>query len=80
MQVTVKVSENDIDKIKLGDRASITVESIPNHSFKGEVVEIRQSTQTGTTTSGVVIRVPNPELLLKPEMTTTVEIVVEHRA
>jgi HlyD family secretion protein len=80
VQVTVKVSEKDIHKIKLGDKASITVESIPDHSFKGEVIEIRQSAQAGATASDVVIRALNPDILLKSEMTTTVEIAVAHQA
>jgi HlyD family secretion protein len=37
MQVNANVSKNDIGGVKLGDKASFTVESLPNHPFTGEV-------------------------------------------
>jgi RND family efflux transporter MFP subunit len=79
MQVDAKVSENDISMVKLGDKASLAVASIPNYTFNGEVVQIRKSAQANATTFGVAIRAPNPELLLKSGMRATVQITVGRR-
>ena len=43
MQVNANVSENDIGEVKLGDKASFTVEAFPNRSFAGEVTQIGRS-------------------------------------
>ncbi len=77
MRVDAKVSENDISKVKLGDKASFTVESIPNHTFDGEVIQIGQSLRAGAITSDVVISAPNPEMLLRSGMTATVKIFLD---
>ena len=37
------LSEKDIGELKLGDKASISVASFPNHPFTGEVTQIRPS-------------------------------------
>jgi HlyD family secretion protein len=48
MKVDVEVGENDIQKVKFGDTANIEVEAYPNRTFKGQVVQISQSsTATG---------------------------------
>jgi len=48
MKVDVEVGENDIQKVKTGDTANIEVEAYPNRKFKGQVVQISQSsTATG---------------------------------
>jgi HlyD family secretion protein len=77
MQVNANVRENDIGKVKLGDKASFMVESISNHTFDGEVVQIRRSTRENATTSDVVISAPNRESLLQSGMKATVQILVD---
>jgi HlyD family secretion protein len=48
MKVDVEAGENDIQKVKLHDTANIQVEAYPNRTFKGQVVQISQSsTATG---------------------------------
>jgi len=78
MQVNANVSKNDIGGVKLGDKASFTVESLPNHPFTGEVTQIGLSPKTyeHVTTDDVVISAPNPDLLLEPGMTATIRIVI----
>jgi hypothetical protein len=72
LQVDAKVSEKDISNVKLGDKASFTVESMPNEVYHGEVVQIGQSPQTiqNITTYDVVISAPDLELWRKPGMAT----------
>ena len=81
IRVDANVSKNDIGEIKLGDKASFTVEPLPNRPFAGEVMQIGPSPQTieSLATYDVVITAPNPELLLKPGMTATIKIVVDRR-
>jgi uncharacterized membrane protein (DUF4010 family) len=76
-----RLSEKDIGELKLGDKASISVTSFPNHPFTGEVTQIRPSQQKiqNVATYDVVISAPNPDLLLKPGMTATIRILVDRR-
>jgi RND family efflux transporter MFP subunit len=78
MRVDAEVSENNIGKVKLGDKVSFTVESM-DHTFDGEVIQIRQSMRANAATSDVVISAPNPELLLKVGVKATVQIMVGRR-
>jgi HlyD family secretion protein len=82
MQVDTNISESDIGAIKVGNAASFTVESFPNHPFEGRVTQVRQSPQTiqNVVTYDATIDAPNPERLLKPGMTATARIVVNERA
>jgi HlyD family secretion protein len=81
MQVDANVSESDIGGIKVGNAATFTVEAFPKRVFEGRVTEVRQAPQTvqNVVTYDVVISVPNRDLVLKPGMTATVRIVVDHR-
>jgi HlyD family secretion protein len=81
MQVGAKVAENERSKIKLGDKASFTVDFFSNETFAGEVIEIGQTQQTiqNVMTYDVVISAPNPNLLLKPGMNATVQVTVDRR-
>ena len=45
IHVDADVSEKDIGEVKLGDKATFTVESFPNRPFAGEVTQIGQSPQ-----------------------------------
>jgi len=50
----VKVDETDIVNVKLGQPADVTIDAIPNKTFKGKVTEIGQSAvsrSTGQTTT-----------------------------
>ena len=81
MQVDANVSESDIGGVTLGDAVSFTVEAFPDRTFQGRVVQVRQAPQAvqNVITYDVVISAPNPELLLKPGMTATTRIVIDHR-
>ncbi len=83
----VYVPEPDIGKIKLGQTATVTVDSYPNKSFQGKVAEISSQaefTPKNVQTKkervnlvfGVKINLSNPEHLLKPGMPADAEIVI----
>jgi len=81
MQIEVSVDEADISRIKLDQNATFTVDSYPEQSFKGKVVQIRSApiiTQN-VVTYVVVVNVDNTDLKLKPGMTANVSIEVARR-
>lgn len=81
MQIDTNVSESDIGRVKVGNRASFTVEAYPRKVFEGRVREVRQApiTVQNVVTYDAVIGVDNPERLLLPGMTANAKIVTEER-
>ena len=90
----VKVDETDIVNVKLGQPAEVTIDAIPNKTFKGKVTEIGQSavgrtsgTTTGTSTSTteeakdfkVVVTLDDPPPGLRPGLSTTAKITTATR-
>jgi HlyD family secretion protein len=73
------ISAKDSGEVKLGDKATFTVEAYPNRQFSGTVKQMRPSPQTDEHAAAidVVISAPNPDLLLKPGMAATIKIVIE---
>ena len=71
------ISAKDIGEVKLGAKATFTVETFPNRQFSGTVTQIRPSPQTyeNAATYDVVISAPNTDSLLKPGMAATIRIV-----
>jgi HlyD family secretion protein len=81
MQVDTNVSESDIGRVKVGERATFTVEAYPKKIFEGRVTEVRQApiTVQNVVTYDAVIGVDNPELQLLPGMTANAKIVTDER-
>lgn len=78
MQIEVSVDEADISRIVLDQQATFTVDSYPEQTFRGQVVQIRSApviTQN-VVTYVVVVNVNNSDLKLKPGMTANVSIEV----
>lgn len=82
MQVDTNVDEADVGRIRLGQRATFTVDSFPGQTFSGEVVQIRKAPQVvqNVVTYDVVISARNSELKLLPGMTANVRVVVDEKA
>jgi RND family efflux transporter MFP subunit len=78
IHIDAEASEKDIGEVKQGDKATFTVDSLPNRPFAGEVTQIRQSPQIDDgATYNVVISAANPDLLLEPGMTATIRILID---
>jgi HlyD family secretion protein len=75
------VSESDIGGIKLGNKATFTVDAFPKRTFEGIASQVRQSPQTvqNVVTYDVVVSVDNSDLALMPGMTAASRIVVDQR-
>jgi len=89
MEVNVDVNENDITRVKVGDKASIEVDAFSDKKFRGVVTEIASSsTAVGTTTTSSVDQVTNfsvkiriseeiegkQQSIFRPGMSATVDI------
>ncbi|KQM75971.1 transporter [Pedobacter sp. Leaf216] len=89
MEVNVDVNENDITRVKVGDKASIEVDAFSDKKFRGVVTEIASSsTAVGTTVSTSVDQVTNfsvkiriteelagkQQSIFRPGMSATVDI------
>jgi HlyD family secretion protein len=81
MQVDTNVSESDIGDVKVGNKASFTVDAFPKRSFEGVVAQVRQSPQTvqNVVTYDVVVSIDNTALALKPGMTAAIKLTVDER-
>jgi HlyD family secretion protein len=82
MQVDTNVSESDIGAIKQGNKASFTVDAYAGRLFSGSVVQVRQSPQTvqNVVTYDVVVGTDNADLVLKPGMTASTQIIIDQRS
>lgn len=92
--VKAKVDETDIGSVKVGERASFTVDAYPDKVFRAEVMKISQtdttnswdtsSSSSSSSSSNSVIyyyvtfSAPDEENLLLPAMTARLDIVVGH--
>jgi HlyD family secretion protein len=81
MQIEVSVDEADISRIQLDQKASFTVDSYPEQSFRGKVVQIRNAPiiNQNVVTYITVVNVDNTDLKLKPGMTANVSIEVARK-
>jgi HlyD family secretion protein len=90
----VMVDETDIVNVKLNQPAEVTIDAVPNKTFKGKVTEIGQSavsrstgqTATTSTTSNeeakdfkVVVTLDSPPPGLRPGLSTTAKITTATR-
>ena len=81
MQIEVSVDEADISRIRLQQNVGFTVDSYPEQTFRGKVVQIRSApviTQN-VVTYVVVVNVDNSDLKLMPGMTANVSVEVARK-
>jgi len=76
--VDVEVSEVDIDRVEVGQVASLTFDAIQDKTYQGKVTEVGQ---VGVAMQGVVnfeveVELLDPDASIKPGMTAAVDIVV----
>ena len=92
MRLEVRVDEADVGQVDEGQRANFTVDAYPGRTFEAQVTRVdvganassSSSSSTSSTTGSVVaytalLSVENPELVLRPGMTATAEIVTTER-
>jgi len=81
MKVVVPVNEVDVSHIQKGMKAKVVLDALPDKTFEGQVDTL---SYLGKITENVVtydatILIPNPEGLLRPEMTADVDITTQSK-
>jgi HlyD family secretion protein len=78
MEVRVDVDEADVGKVHMGQRATFSVDAYPGRRFPAQISILRFASETvqGVVTYKAVLTIDNSELLLRPGMTATAEIIV----
>jgi multidrug efflux pump subunit AcrA (membrane-fusion protein) len=79
--VSVNLSEIDVSKVELGQKATITLDSIPDKTFTGSVIGVDR---IGQTTSGVtqypaILQFDSTSAEILPSMTTTAKIIINRK-
>lgn len=79
MELQVDVDEADVGKVKVGQKATFSVDAYPDRKFPATIRDIRYGSETvqGVVTYKAVLAIDNSELLIRPGMTATAEIVVQ---
>ena len=90
MELHVAVDEADVGAVAVGQEATFTVDAYPSRTFAARITQVHfassntqssssagggSATSTGVVTYETVLEVDNEELLLRPGMTATAEIV-----
>lgn len=79
MELHVNVDEADVSQIQEGQKATFSVASYPNRTFNARIVRANygSTTTSGVVTYETVLKVDNSDLLLRPGMTATADIIVK---
>lgn len=75
--VVANVSESDIRKVQKHTNATITTLAYSDQSFTGEIVRLSSTIDPDRRTMEAIIKLPNPDFLLKPGMFANIEINAE---
>ncbi|MGD8926026.1 MAG: efflux RND transporter periplasmic adaptor subunit [Thioalkalispiraceae bacterium] len=80
MELHVAIDEADVGQVKEGQQAGFTVDAYPDKHFPAVISQVRYAPQTveGVVTYETVLSVDNTDLLLRPGMTATAEIITKH--
>ena len=79
MQLEANIDEADIGTVKVGQKATFTVDAFSGRSFPARIETIEFSPQTtdGVVTYKAILSVDNSDLALRPGMTATAQITVQ---
>ena len=77
MELHVAIDEADVGHVKEGQKAIFSVDAYPDQHFPATINQVRFAPQTveGVVTYETVLTVDNSNLLLRPGMTATAEII-----
>ena len=79
MEVQVDVDEAEVGKLGIGQKVVFGVDAYPDRKFPAEVRDIRYGSEVvqGVVTYKAVLTIDNSELLIRPGMTATAQIVAQ---
>lgn len=77
MYLSVAIDEADVGRVKEGQKAVFVVDAYPDQSFPAKITQVRFAPQDndGVVTYECILAVDNSDLLLRPGMTASAEIV-----
>jgi HlyD family secretion protein len=81
MQVETSIDEADVGRVRVGQKATFTVDAFAGRHFEGEVRQVRKAATvvSNVVTYTVVISAANPDLTLLPGMTANVRIITAQK-
>lgn len=76
--VDVEVSEVDINRVTIGQKAFLTFDAIPDVEYEGEVISVAMAgvVSQGAVNFRVTVQLTDPDEMVRPGMTAAVNIVV----
>lgn len=79
MELQVDIDEADVGKVRVGQKATFSVDAYPDRKFPAAIRDIRFGSEVvqGVVTYKAVLSIDNAELMIRPGMTATAEVVVE---
>lgn len=79
MELQVDVDEADVGQVAIGQKATFTVDAFSDKRFPAEIIDVRYAPQTvnDVVTYMGILKVDNDQMLLRPGMTATADIVVQ---
>ena len=90
LETKVKVDETDVSRIGIGDSAVIQIDAFPDTIFRGQVMEISNSSVRGANAAAastdqaidyeVTVRILNPPPATRPDFSSTAKIITDTRA
>jgi membrane fusion protein (multidrug efflux system) len=79
VKLSVGISEKDLPRSQVGQRARVRVGALPDRTFEGTLMRISPSLSQGTRRAQAEIEIDNPESLLKPGMFATADLVLDRQ-
>ena len=78
MQLHLDIDESDIGQVREGQQATFRVDAFPGREFEDRITSVRFNPRevNNIVTYETVLTVDNPDLLLRPGMTATADILV----
>jgi len=82
LHLDLSIDEADVGKVREGQSVHFSVDAWPGRTFEGHIDQVHFGARTlaGVVSYAAIAAVDNPDLLLRPGMTATAEIEVEHDA
>jgi HlyD family secretion protein len=79
MELQVDIDEADVGKVSVGQKATFSVDAYPDRKFPASIRDIRFGSEVvqGVVTYKAVLSIDNAELMIRPGMTATAEVVIE---
>jgi len=86
VEAVMEVDETDVPNVKVGQRATVTIDAYPNKTYEGVVTEVGSSPMTETAATGgdavnfeVKIQLSNPPAGVRPGFSASADIITGTR-